>query len=126
MARKGWDQLSTNYRSRLERKGVGKTAYESGASLQQARGHKSAGHESTRRIINDFIRRMELYYGRDPDDTREALAEYSTAQVAAGVRRQRDSERAYDRGHMQLAKDLWEQRDQSLPDWMFFYHGAFS
>lgn len=39
MARKGWNQLSNTYRGRLERAGVSRSVYESGGSLQSARGH---------------------------------------------------------------------------------------
>lgn len=39
MARKNWESLSGNYRARLERSGLTKSAYESGASLSEARGH---------------------------------------------------------------------------------------
>lgn len=39
MARRTWDLLSANYRRRLERNGVTRSAYESGASLSGARGH---------------------------------------------------------------------------------------
>jgi hypothetical protein len=44
--RKGWDELvndngeSTAYRRRLERAGITRAAYENGASLKSARGHK--------------------------------------------------------------------------------------
>lgn len=37
--RKEWGQLSGSYRSRLERGGVTRSAYESGVSLSAARGH---------------------------------------------------------------------------------------
>lgn len=41
MARKGWDQLSDTYRERLERSGISRSDYSSGASLASARGHGS-------------------------------------------------------------------------------------
>lgn len=41
MARKGWGQLSSAYRERLERGGISRSSYESGASLARARGHGS-------------------------------------------------------------------------------------
>jgi len=39
MARKGWDALSPAYKQRLERAGLTQRAYESGGSIQKARGH---------------------------------------------------------------------------------------
>lgn len=39
MARGTWASLSGPYRQRLERSGIGREAYESGASLSGARGH---------------------------------------------------------------------------------------
>jgi len=38
--RRDWSALSADYRSRLERKGITRTQYESGVSLKAARGHK--------------------------------------------------------------------------------------
>jgi hypothetical protein len=37
--RRGWDALSPGYRQRLERKGISRGDYESGISIQAARGH---------------------------------------------------------------------------------------
>jgi hypothetical protein len=39
MARKGWDQLSPQYKKRLEKSGITESDYNSGVSLQRARGH---------------------------------------------------------------------------------------
>jgi hypothetical protein len=41
VAGRNWDGLSPAYRKRLERAGITRRAYESGASLQKARGHES-------------------------------------------------------------------------------------
>ena len=41
MARKSWDSLTPTYRHRLERGGVTRSQYESGASLKAARGHRA-------------------------------------------------------------------------------------
>lgn len=40
MARSGWNSLSDTYRRRLERAGISQAQYESGESLESARGHK--------------------------------------------------------------------------------------
>lgn len=39
MPRRGWENLSDTYRTRLERSGVTRSSYESGISLRGARGH---------------------------------------------------------------------------------------
>lgn len=39
MARQGWGSLSAGYKNRLERSGISRSDYESGASLKGARGH---------------------------------------------------------------------------------------
>lgn len=39
MSRRGWDNLSAQYRARLQRSGTTRRQYESGASLRKARGH---------------------------------------------------------------------------------------
>ncbi len=48
MARGLWGALSASYRRRLERGGVGQSAYESGASLSNARGHHRANLSTSR------------------------------------------------------------------------------
>lgn len=39
MPRKGWSSLSPAYRARLEKAGISRSDYESGQSIQSARGH---------------------------------------------------------------------------------------
>lgn len=39
MARKGWQSLSAGYRQRLEKAGISQQDYDSGVSIQKARGH---------------------------------------------------------------------------------------
>lgn len=50
MARKTWGALSENYRKRLERGGITKQAYESGASLSSARGHAATPERPERAL----------------------------------------------------------------------------
>lgn len=45
--RKGWDALKPGYRSRLEKAGVSRKAYESGASLRKGRGHEHTPERPT-------------------------------------------------------------------------------
>lgn len=51
MAR-NWDNLSAGYRQRLERSGVTRGQYESGASLEKARGHKETPEHPERAEAN--------------------------------------------------------------------------
>lgn len=65
MARKGWESLSPGYRARMERAGVSRTAYESGASLRAARGHSKTPERPTARISREqypeyFTKRQRL------------------------------------------------------------------
>lgn len=56
--RKGWDELSANYRKRLERGGITKTQYASGASLKKARGHEKTPEHPTEK---DIVRKYPEY-----------------------------------------------------------------
>jgi hypothetical protein len=56
--RRGWLSLSEKYRRRLERAGIGRREYESGASLKTARGH-STTPESIREYQNNPSRFKE-------------------------------------------------------------------
>jgi hypothetical protein len=47
MARKGWGQLSANYRGRLEKAGISKRDYERGESIKAARGHSQTPERPT-------------------------------------------------------------------------------
>ncbi|GAU71623.1 hypothetical protein SSP35_59_00030 [Streptomyces sp. NBRC 110611] len=47
MARKGWNDLSPDYRRRLERAGIGQIAYAAGVDLSVARGHKETPERPT-------------------------------------------------------------------------------
>jgi len=52
MARKGWSQLSDDYRDRLERKGITREQYNSGESLERARGHEKTPEHPERAESN--------------------------------------------------------------------------
>lgn len=80
MARKGWDGLSPEYRSRLERGGVSKSAYERGESIKSARGHERTPerpnlsnpqqfpqyHSERQRLINVVNIKKERLFGASP------------------------------------------------------------
>lgn len=130
MARKGWEALSPTYRKRLEKSGVSQQAYDSGSSLEKARGHVSAAQESflskRRRGINRFINEYSQTYGVDADDVREELGELSRTEVDQHIQLQKDMQDLYDTGQQPAAHALWAARNSSLPDWMNMYHGIFS
>lgn len=87
MARKSWDRLSDNYRARLERKGVTRSAYESGTSMQGARGHHVSLEgipESQQSFYGtEWKRRKTLEVNRNPDANRGLIAR--RYQSAAGA-----------------------------------------
>lgn len=130
MARKGWDQLSDAYRRRLERGGITAETYGQGASLSQARGHISPAHEADisryRRDVTRFVDRMVLYYGRDEEEVRELLDDLSRSEIEGLMATQRHAEQLYDSGLKSMAADVYVHRNRGYPDWIYYYHGAFS
>ncbi len=130
MARKGWDLLSPAYRARLERKGITEQGYAGGQSLSAARGHISATVESDRarfrRSVERFKTRLVLFYGRDEEEIEEVLDGLSRSEIEDLMSTQRDAERLYDSGLRDEASAIYVERHRDLPDWLYFYHGAFS
>lgn len=127
--RKAWDQLSENYRARLERQGISRAQHESGAALHKARGKKSATHERTqrkeRREINAWIADFSQVYGISRADIRQELKGISSPKLAAAIRQQSRMQDLYNQGLQGQARAIWDQRDRSLPEWMFYYHSFF-
>lgn len=68
--RKGWTQLSPEYRKRLQRNGITAKSYRSGAPLHKARGKISPQHENTQRQFWRIIDRSPLL---DRDDAQEVI-----------------------------------------------------
>lgn len=126
MARKGWDSLSDNYRARLGRSGVTQSAYESGAPLTKARGHTSAAKESYDRSVNKFVKDYADSYRRDRGDLKKRFKALGPTKGRQVMRSQRESQRLYESGEIEKAKQRWEHRDRSLPDYLFYYHGVFN
>jgi hypothetical protein len=65
MARRGWDSLSDSYRSRLQKGGVSKSDYESGADITSGRGHKFTPEhperaEKHKDKYKDYLERKQL------------------------------------------------------------------
>jgi hypothetical protein len=52
-SRKGWQQLSPGYRTRLQKNGITKSQYESGASIAKARGHQATPEHGIREAIRN-------------------------------------------------------------------------
>src|SRR5258707_11270082 len=65
VSRKGWQQLSPNYRQRLERSGISKTKYEPGASLKAARGHKATPEHAMKEALKKPAT-FRKYIARNP------------------------------------------------------------
>lgn len=80
MARKGWNALSANYRSRLEKAGISQSDYEAGQSIKAARGHSKtperptqanprqhAAYLSERKRLTDLVvRHKNAYFNTAP------------------------------------------------------------
>lgn len=123
MARKGWEALSESYRSRLSRAGIGRSAYESGASLHRARGHTSQTRESFTRRVDRFV---QSHGTRDePEEMRDRIRDLGPRQGQQYMDYRRQMTRLYEKGHYRQAEALYAKRDRSLPDSMWWYHGIF-
>jgi hypothetical protein len=130
MARRTWEQLSPAYQARLRKQGIGPEEHASGVPLHKARGKQSPQAEAEQRKwyrhINKFANRFARYYGVDADDVKDAVKELGKPEAQRALALQERMEELYHEGRQEEARQLWESRDRSLPDWMFFYHGAFS
>lgn len=100
MPRRSWDSLSGSYRARLERGGVSRSDYESGASLSKARGHaKTPEHPSDA--------------GRNPERYRDYLRERQRPETGGGGTTDRDvlKRRAKENAHRVLGDAMELNRD---------------
>jgi len=123
MARKGWDALSDAYRSRLERQGIGKAAYESGTSLHGARGHTSQTSESFKRRVSRFVQSHGSPL--DTDEQAQHIRSMGTSQGQDYMDYRRKMTRLYERGDYKAAEAMYQRRDKSVPGAMWWYHGMF-
>jgi hypothetical protein len=138
MARKPWEQLSPQYRSRLLRRGISQQQHESGVPLHVARGHISVADESRQRLIRQFLRTYardgeaprlwaEPWVTIDADEIRQWFAQMSTADIRNYIQSRRQAERLYIQGHTDRATGVFARSGGSgQPEWMWFYHGLFS
>jgi hypothetical protein len=70
MARKGWDQLTPDYKNRLLRKGIDREAHARGESIRAAR-----GHEHTPENPRAYNRQQFRGYAERRDDLTQRLIE---------------------------------------------------
>lgn len=140
MARKGWNQLSDTYRGRLERAGVSRSVYESGGSLQSARGHGATPekrltsfenvperYRSYAELRRDIVQLKIGIYGRQEGDQNKWL------------RRQLDNMAGMSKAKLEKARDAleimveqqlsWDEFREMYPeydsddwDWLGYYH----
>ena len=123
MARKGWDALSDAYRARLQRKGIGQSAYESGAFLHGARGHTSQAQESFTRRVGRFVQTHGA--PQEPEEQAQHIRGMGTSQGQAYMDYRRKMTRLYERGEYRKAEAMYQRRDKSVPQSMWWYHGMF-
>lgn len=90
MARKGWNALSANYKSRLQKAGITKKDYEKGRSIQAARGHAQTPERPTQksgsfiayqserdRLTTRLVDIKQAYFGTKPVfNPRKAIARF--------------------------------------------------
>src|SRR5690606_30124230 len=124
--RKGWDQLSEKYRNRLVRNGISQRDYEQGVSLASARGHTSPLRENYRRRVRRFAKDYHTFYDLSESEIKQTFYAMPVNKGTQVMREQREMQRLYDRGDVDLARQRWERRDTSLPEWMYYYHGVFA
>lgn len=124
--RKPWDELSEGYRKRLERQGVSPRAHASGSDIFAARGKRSREYQAEQRFIFGWYSDFAQLYGRNVEDMMGDLAEFGRDEILSAMRLQEQMADLYQLGFQSDARRLWETRDRSLPDWLFYYHSYFS
>jgi hypothetical protein len=138
MARKGWDALSDKYRKRLLNKGITRSAYESGVSLNVARGHLNPQWEAYVKRVNRFVEAFGVphivYIGGKPvptgDDEKQEIQRLRDMGIQDGqtyMDYRREMTKLYVSGDYKQAETMYKQRDRKtgLPDYMWWYHGMF-
>jgi hypothetical protein len=132
--RKRWEDLSPDYRKRLERNGITEAKHASGAGLAKARGKKSANYERHQSRLRKFAKiYADTYHGFAPaehaksrQEVLQVLRAMPQKQAQNVMRRQAEALEAYLRGDSAKGRRLWNRRNKRLPDWLYYYHGAFS
>jgi hypothetical protein len=65
-------------------------------------------------------------YAMDVEDIRIELRGKDRGKIMDAIHNQKRMEAEYMSGEINAARDAWLSRDDDLPEWMFYYHGAFS
>lgn len=97
-----------------------------GGDVTKARGHGSRSEERLERKARNFLKNTDLYDTHTVRDIKDLAAEFGQEEIEKALDLQNRAREAYYKGDMILAHDIWEDRNPDLPDWMGFYHGAFS
>lgn len=151
MARKAWGDLSAKYRAYLEKQGLTAKSHAAGAPLRdtQRRQQRRAlerqiqQRNEKQRVVNAWIREHGELYGLptespEPLPGRPYISQREWDSAIAQLRSkpldeqyyivtfQERMQQLYSEGYVQKAREMWDSRDPSLPDWMYFYHGVFS
>jgi len=105
--------------------------------ITKARGHTSREYESVERALrlrmkqtnvrvdrNGNIIRRAYESGNKPS-TRGLQKRYGTENLRRQLEIAKEAEKLYESGQRDRARLVWMQRDQSLPEWIFWYHGVF-
>lgn len=129
MARKGWNALSAAYRTRLEKAGITKTDYESGASIRKARGHLHTPERPTSKNAHTFrnyqltraqltqrvLEKKHYYFSEGPIwNPRRAMQKFASDPPAMDVLRK----------WARMNKEEWLREIRQEPDYIAYlgYH----
>jgi hypothetical protein len=121
--KKTWETLAPSTKKKYERYGITSDDYASGVTVG---------------VVDSWLRKQERTYGWEKEEGRtysmtvngttyeQSLSELDKRKLIDGIRVQKQMEAAYENGDVEGAQRMWASRDPELPDWMMFYHGAFS
>lgn len=129
--RKGWDQLSPAYRRRLQRNNITRAAYEAGASLSTARGHRpnEFGVSETRASILRRLIRSTDSWAKDDNPTEivaNTIGVIGYEATVARLFRKAGDYSAYHKGGISGPGTPgyihWHNRKIYISEHMYWYH----
>lgn len=134
MARKPWEQLTPGYRARLERQGITKQSHAKGAALPESAAKKArraaqrqAKEQAEKeRHIRQWREDVIRLYHIPRKQVSKIQLRLTVDEMYAAIVYSERMRQLYESARFSQAREMWEQRDRSLPDWMFWYHGYFS
>lgn len=97
--------------------------------MSRARGHGSHREElAENRVRRWFGQAKKQVRGELEEErgARELVHEYGPTRINEALQLRQAIQAAFESGRVKMAKRLYAQRDDDLPDWMYFYHGVFS